>query len=61
MTEDQAELGQVAAVVRVLVKQLLLPLLEQLDGLLALPLQVLYEDLEVFITVQHVQLVLKHE
>ena len=36
-------------------------LLEQLDGLLALPLQVLDEDLEVFITVQHVQLVLQHE
>ena len=51
MTEDQAELGQVAAVVRVLIKQLLLPLLEQLDGLLALPLQVLDEDLEVLVRV----------
>ena len=41
-----------------LVKQLLLPLLEQLDGLLALPLQVLDEDLEVLDGVEGGQLVL---
>ena len=43
----------------VLIEQLLLPLLEQLDGLLALLLQVLNEDLEVLIRVQQVQLVLQ--
>ena len=43
----------------VLVKQLLLPLLEQLDRLLALLLQVLNEDLEVLVRVQQVQLVLQ--
>ena len=43
----------------VLIEQLLLPLLEQLDGLLALLLQVLNEDLEVLIRVQEVQLVLE--
>ena len=43
----------------VLVKQLLLPLLEQLDRLLALLLQVLDEDLEVLVRVQQVQLVLQ--
>ena len=39
---------------RILVEQLLLPLLEELDGLLALPLQVLQEYLEIFIPVQYV-------
>ena len=43
----------------VLVKQLFLPLLEQLDRLLALLLQVLDEDLEVLVRVQQVQLVLQ--
>ena len=43
----------------VLIEQLLLSLLEQLDGLLALLLQVLNEDLEVLIRVQEVQLVLE--
>ena len=57
--KDEAEFCQVPPVVAVLVKQLLLPLLEQLDGLLALPLQVLDEDLEVLVRVQQVQLVLQ--
>ena len=57
--KDEAELGEVPPVVAVLVKQLLLPLLEQLDRLLALLLQVLNEDLEVFVRVQQVQLVLQ--
>ena len=51
VTEDQAELGQVAPVVGVLVEQALLPLLEELNGLLALLLQVLDENFEVFITI----------
>ena len=57
--KDEAEFGEVPPVVAVLVKQLLLPLLEQLDRLLALLLQVLNEDLEVFVRVQQVQLVLQ--
>ena len=57
--KDEAEFCQVPPVVAVLVKQLLLPLLEQLDGLLALPLQVLDEDFEVLVRVQQVQLVLQ--
>jgi hypothetical protein len=57
--KDQTKLGQVAPVVAVLVKQLLFPLLEQLDRLLALLLQVLNKDFEVFIRVEQIQLVLK--
>lgn len=49
--EDQAQLGQVAAVVAVLVKHLLLALLEQLDGLLALPDQVVDEYAKVLVAV----------
>ena len=47
--KDEAEFCEVSPVVAVLVKQLLLPLLEQLDRLLALLLQVLNEDLEVLV------------
>ena len=57
--KDEAEFCEVSPVVAVLVKQLLLPLLEQLDRLLALLLQVLDEDLEVLVRVQQVQLVLQ--
>ena len=57
--KDEAEFCEVSPVMAVLVKQLLLPLLEQLDRLLALLLQVLDEDLEVLIRVQQVQLVLQ--
>jgi hypothetical protein len=46
VTEDEAELGEVAAVRRAVVEHLLLAVLKQLDGLLALLLQVLEEDLE---------------
>ena len=57
--KDEAEFCEVPPVMAVLVKQLLLPLLEQLDRLLALLLQVLDEDLEVLVRVQQVQLVLQ--
>ena len=57
--KDEAEFCEVSPVMAVLVKQLLLPLLEQLDRLLALLLQVLNEDLEVLVRVQQVQLVLQ--
>lgn len=56
--EDETELGQVAAVVAVLVKHLLLALLEQLDGLLALADEVVDEHAEVLVPVQQVHLVL---
>ena len=57
--KDEAEFCEVSSVMAVLIEQLLLSLLEQLDGLLALLLQVLNEDLEVLIRVQEVQLVLE--
>ena len=57
--KDEAEFCEVSSVMAVLIEQLLLSLLEQLDGLLALLLQVLNEDLEVLIRVQQVQLVLE--
>ena len=57
--KDEAEFCEVSPVMAVLVKQLLLPLLEQLDRLLALLLQVLDEYLEVLVRVQQVQLVLQ--
>ena len=57
--KDEAEFCEVSSVMAVLIEQLLLSLLEQLDGLLALLLQVLNEDLEVLIRVQQVQLVLQ--
>ena len=57
--KDEAEFCEVSSVMAVLIEQLLLPLLEQLDGLLALLLQILNEDLEVLIRVQEVQLVLE--
>ena len=57
--KDEAEFCEVSSVMAVLIEQLLFPLLEQLDGLLALLLQVLNEDLEVLIRVQEVQLVLE--
>ena len=57
--KDEAEFCEVSSVMAVLIEQLLLSLLEQLDGLLALLLQVLNEDLEVLVRVQQVQLVLQ--
>ena len=57
--KDEAEFCEVSSVMAVLIEQFLLPLLEQLDGLLALLLQVLNEDLEILIRVQEVQLVLE--
>jgi len=56
--EDQAELGEIAAVVGVLVEHLLLALLEQLDGLLALSHQVVDEHVEVLVGMEQVHLVL---
>lgn len=58
MWEDQAELGEIAAVVGVLVEHLLLALLEQLDGLLALSHQVVDEHVEVLVGMEQVHLVL---
>jgi len=58
VTEDQAELGEVAPVVGVLVEETLLPLLEELDGLLTLLLQVLNENLEILVAVQDVEFIL---
>lgn len=56
--KHQTQLGEVPPVVRVLVKHLLLALLEQLDGLFALPHQVVDEDVKVLVAVQEVHLVL---
>ena len=56
--KDEAEFCQVPPVVAVLVKQLLLPLLEQLDGLLTLTLEVLDENFEILVGVEQVELVL---
>jgi len=56
--EDQAELGEIPAVVGVLVEHLLLALLEELDGLLALSHQVVDEHVEVLVGMEQVHLVL---
>lgn len=53
MAEDKTELGQISAVVRVLVEHLILALLEQFHSLLALPDEVANEHVEVLITVQN--------
>lgn len=58
VTEDEAELGEVAPVVAVLVEHLLLAFLEQFDGLLALAHQVGDEDGEVLVGVERLQVVL---
>ena len=51
VTEDQTELGKVPPVMRRLIEQLFLAFLEQFDSLLALSLKILYEYLEVLVTV----------
>jgi len=56
--EDQAELGEIPAIVGVLVEHLLLALLEELDGLLALSHQVVDEHVEVLVGMEQVHLVL---
>jgi len=56
--EDQAELGEIPAVVGVLIEHLLLALLEELDGLLALSHQVVDEHVEVLVGMEQVHLVL---
>lgn len=58
MAEDEAEFGQVPAVMRRLVEHLFLAFLEQLDGLLALAHQVVDEDAEVLVGVEDVHAVL---
>lgn len=58
MREDKAELGEVPPIVRVLVEHLLLALLEQFDGLLAFPHQIIDEDVEVLVGMEQVHLVL---
>lgn len=58
VAEHEAELGEVTAVVRRLVEHLLLALLEQLDRLLALTHQVVDEDAEVLVAVQHLHAIL---
>lgn len=55
MAEDKTELGQISAVVRVLVEHLILALLEQFHSLLALPDKVANEHIEVLITVQNLK------
>lgn len=56
--EDETKLGEVATVVRVLVEHLHLAFLEQLYGLLALSHQIIDEDVEVFVGVQDMHLIL---
>jgi len=58
VTEHEAEFGEITAVVRRLVKHLLLAFLEQLDRLLALTHQVVDEHAEVLVAVQHLHTVL---
>lgn len=58
VAEHEAEFGEVTAVVRRLVEHLLLALLEQLDRLLALTHQVVDEDAEVLVAVQHLHTIL---
>lgn len=58
MREDEAELREVPPIVRVLVEHLHLALFEELDGLLALPHQIVDEDVEVLVGVQDIHLIL---
>ena len=53
MTKDQREFGQVTSVDACLIKHLLLALLEEFDGLLALLVQIFHEDTKIVIFVQH--------